>query len=250
MQIARFSIEKPLYTWLLILFCLFGGAAGYMSVGKLEDPVFTLKSALVITPYPGATAYEVATEVTEVIEAEIQQMDEIDFITSRNSPSVSVIEVTIKDTYGGDELPQVWDDLRDRVSDAAVTLPQGTLPSEVNDSFGDVFGLYYAVTTDGFTDSETWEIATFMRRELLSVQGVANVEVLGLPEEAIFVEPSTRSLTNLGIDPNVLVGAVANANSVVTTGEATNGRVETRIEAPTGDDSVREISALSFGFQG
>ncbi|MEM7521515.1 MAG: efflux RND transporter permease subunit, partial [Pseudomonadota bacterium] len=150
----------------------------------------------------------------------------------------------------GDELPQVWDDLRDRVSDAAVTLPQGTLPSEVNDSFGDVFGLYYAVTTDGFTDSETWEIATFMRRELLSVQGVANVEVLGLPEEAIFVEPSTRSLTNLGIDPNVLVGAVANANSVVTTGEATNGRVETRIEAPTGDDSVREISALSFGFQG
>ena len=97
MKIARFSIEYPIYTWLFMLFALFGGAFGYLSVGKLEDPTFTLKSALVITPYPGATASEVAAEISEVLEAEIQQMDEIKTVTSRNTFGSSVIEVEVED---------------------------------------------------------------------------------------------------------------------------------------------------------
>ncbi|GFE63777.1 efflux RND transporter permease subunit [Litoreibacter roseus] len=250
MKIASFAIQKPLFTWLLMLFCFFGGAAGYISVGKLEDPVFTLKSALVITPYPGATASEVASEISEVIEAEIQQMDEIDTITSRNTPGVSVIEVEIRDTFGGDELPQVWDDLRDRVSDAQASLPPGALTPTVNDDFGDVFGIYYAVTSAGFNDAEIWEIATFLRREMLTVDGVANAELLGLPEEAIYVEPSTETLVNLGVDPNVLVDAVANADVVAPTGTADNGSRDLRVDAPEADDSVSDISALSFGVSG
>ncbi|MEL7213402.1 MAG: efflux RND transporter permease subunit [Pseudomonadota bacterium] len=250
MQIARLSIQKPLYTWLLILFCLFGGAAGYLSVGKLEDPVFTLKSALIITPYPGATASEVAIEVSEVLEAEIQQMDEIDFITSSNTPGLSVIEVTIQDTYDGSELPQVWDDLRDRVADAAGALPEAALPPTVNDSFGDVYGLLYAVSAPGYDDATIWDIASFLRRELLTVDGVANAQVLGLPEEAIFVEPSSEKLTALGVPPNVVIGAVSATDSVVPTGTADNDRSDVTITGPQPDDSVAEISALTFGFQG
>ncbi|MCC1495048.1 efflux RND transporter permease subunit [Cognatishimia sp. F0-27] len=250
MQIARFSIERPLYTWILILFCLFGGAAGYLSVGKLEDPVFTLKSALIITPYPGATASEVAIEVSEVLESEIQQMDEVDFITSTNTPGLSVIEVTIQDTYDGTELPQVWDDMRDRVADAIGDLPAGALPPTVNDSFGDVYGLLYAVTAPGYSDATIWDIATFLRREMLTVEGVANAEVLGLPEEAVFVEPSSEILTSLGVPPDVIVGAVSAADEVVATGSASNGRQDVRVQAPAADDSVGEISALTFGFQG
>ncbi|WP_227286945.1 efflux RND transporter permease subunit [Boseongicola sp. H5] len=250
MQIARLAIEQPLYTWLLILFCLFGGAAGYLSVGKLEDPVFTLKSALVITPYPGATAAEVAVEVSEVLEAEIQQMDEIDFITSANTPGLSIIEVTIQDTYDGTELPQVWDDMRDRIADALPALPDGALPPVVNDSFGDVYGLLYAVTAPGYSDADVWEIGTFLRRELLAVDGVANAEILGLPEEAIFVEPSGETLTNLGVPPDVIIGAVASANTIVPTGTAENLGRDLRVDAPALDDTVSEISALTFGFQG
>ncbi|WP_147111563.1 efflux RND transporter permease subunit [Tateyamaria sp. syn59] len=250
MQIARLAIQKPLYTWLLILFCLFGGAAGYISVGKLEDPVFTLKSALVITAYPGATAAEVAIEVSEVLEAEIQQMDEVDFITSNNTPGLSVIEVTIQDTYDGTELPQVWDDMRDRIADATGDLPAGALPPVVNDSFGDVYGLLYAVSAPGYDDATIWDIATFLRRELLIVDGVANAEVLGLPEEAIFVEPASDVLTALGVPPDVVIGAVSSADTVVATGTADNGRSDVRINAPQPDDSVGEISALTFGFQG
>ncbi len=250
MQIARLSIQKPLYTWLLMLFCLFGGAAGYLGVGKLEDPVFTLKSGLIITPYPGATAAEVAIEVSEVLEAEIQQMDEVDFITSTNRPGLSVIEVTIRDTFGGDELPQVWDDMRDRVADAQGSLPNGALPPTVNDSFGDVFGLLYAVSAPGYDDATVWDIATFLRRELLTVDGVANAQTLGLPEEAIFVEPSSEILTALGVPPSVVVGAVSSADEIVPTGTADNDRADVRITAPAPDDSVSEISALTFGFQG
>ncbi|MEJ6395524.1 efflux RND transporter permease subunit [Gymnodinialimonas sp. 2305UL16-5] len=250
MQIARFSIQKPLYTWLLILFCLFGGAIGYLSVGKLEDPVFTLKSALIITPYPGATAAEVAIEVSEVLEAEIQQMDEVDFVTSSNTPGLSVIEVTIQDTYDGTELPQVWDDLRDRVADAVGDLPAAALPPTVNDSFGDVYGLLYAVSMPGYDDATIWDVASFLRRELLTVDGVANSQVLGLPEEAIFVEPSNGILTALGIPPDVVIGAVSAADQVMPTGTADDGRSDVLVSAPEPDDSVSEISALTFGFQG
>jgi multidrug efflux pump subunit AcrB len=250
MQIARLSIEKPLYTWLLILFCVFGGIAGYAGVGKLEDPTFTLKSALVITPYPGASASEVAIEVSEVLEAEIQQMGEVDVISSRNIPGISVIEVEMKDIYDGNDLRQIWDDLRDRIDNARALLPDGTFPPTINDSFGDVFGLYYAVKTTGFSDAQIWEIATFLRREVLTVGGVANVEVFGLPEEAIYVEPSTQSIVNLGVDPATIFAVVGGSTALNPTGEASNSGRQVEIDAPEPDDSVSAIGSLSFGVDG
>ena len=250
MKIARTSIERPLYTWIFMLFCLIGGAVGYLSVGKLEDPLFTLKSALVITPYPGASAAEVSSEISEVLETEIQQMDEIKTITSRNTPGVSVIEIEVRDSYDGEALPQVWDDLRDRVSDAAADLPAGAEPSIVNDDFGDVFGIFYAVTAPGFTDAEIWEISNYLRREVLSVDGVANAQIMGLPEEAIFVEPDSDTVSNLGVDPGVILNAVATADAVVPTGTAPSGATDLRVDAPTGEDSVDEIAGLSIGFGG
>ncbi|BDY17314.1 multidrug transporter AcrB (plasmid) [Sulfitobacter pontiacus] len=250
MKIARFSIENPLYTWIFILFALFGGVFGYLSVGKLEDPSFTLKSAIVATAYPGASAAEVATEISEVLEAEIQQMDEVKTVTSRNTHGLSVIEVEMQDEYDGTELPQVWDDLRDRVSDAASSLPSGAYPSQVNDDFGDVFGILYAVSAPGFSDSEIWEIATFIRRDLLTVDGVANVDIDGLPEEAIFVEPASQKMSQLGIDPSVIIGAISESTAINPTGFVETGDTNLRIDGPSGDDSVNEISALTFGFQG
>ncbi|SIT76255.1 Multidrug efflux pump subunit AcrB [Yoonia rosea] len=250
MKIARFSIEFPIYTWIFMLFAIFGGAFGYLSVGKLEDPTFTLKSALVITPYPGASASEVATEISEVLEAEIQQMDEVKKVTSRNTQGSSVIEVEVEDQYGGDELPQIWDDLRDRVADARAHLPSGALPSIVNDDFGEVFGILYAVSAPGFSDAEIWEMATFLRRDLLTVEGVANVEIRGLPEEAIFVEPSSQIVSSLGIDPGVIINAISTSTAINPTGFVTNGSANLRIQGPSAEDSVREISGLTFGFQG
>ncbi len=248
--IARVSVTRPIYAWIAILFALVGGTFGYVNVGKLEDPIFTLKSALVITPYPGATAAEVAIEVSEPLESEIQQMGEVDHITSRNAPGISAIEVEIGDRFDGGDLPQIWDDLRDRVENARALLPDGALPSTVNDDFSDVYGIYYAVSAPGYSDADIWEIASFLRREVLTVDGVSNAQLLGLPEEAIFVDVDNQIVNSLGVPPGAVLGAIAAATEIVPTGTADQPGRSLIIDAPRGDDDVAELAGISLGLDG
>ena len=246
MKIARGSIDRPLPTWIIILICLAGGIWGFLSLGRLEDPAFTIKQAVVETHYPGASAQQVAEEVSEPLESAIQKLSEVDRIASVNRPGVSQIEVYIKSEFDGSELPAIWTRLRARIGDAAQRLPPGVQPSRVNDRFGDVFGIYYAVTADGFTDAEKHRLATFLRRELLAVGGVADVGIGGLPEEAIFVEPKLALAANLNVAPQVIAQAIANANSVVDAGSTDTAR----IAAPAGSDTVSEIAGLAVGVGG
>ncbi|MBM3604593.1 MAG: efflux RND transporter permease subunit, partial [Alphaproteobacteria bacterium] len=249
-SIARASIDKALITWILMLGCLLGGIWGFATIGRLEDPAFSIKTAVVVTQYPGASAEEVAREVSEPLESAIQQMGEIDVISSTNTPGMSRITVDVEMTYGPDELPQIWDKLRNRVQDAQGSLPQGAGTPFVNDAFGDVFGLFYAVTTPGFSDAEIHEIATFIRRELLVVDGVANVDVDGLPEEAIHVEPNPALLANLGLPNSAITNAIASADNLAPSGAIRQDGQRTQIAPPLGSGSVEEISTLTIGLGG
>ena len=246
MNIARFSIEKPIFTWFLILTCLFGGIWSFTALGRLEDPAFTIKTAAIVTHYPGATAAQVALEVSEPLESAIQKMSEVERIVSINTPGQSLLEVEIKENFGGDALPAIWTKLRARVSDAGRFLPPNVTQPYVNDSFGDVFGIYFAVTATGFSDGEKHELATHLRREILTVKGVADVDVSGLPEEAIYVQPNLSLLSNLGVPPLAIVDAIANSNSVVPSGDV-DGVV---LRAPLGSDSVTDVARLSVGAGG
>ncbi len=250
MRIARASIDRPLYTWLIILIALFGGIWGFLSLGRLEDPAFTIKNAVIVTQYPGATAEQVALEVSEPLESAIQQMGEVDTITSLNQPGQSLIEVEIKSTYDGSELPAIWTRLRAKVRDAARGLPSGVNQPYVNDGFGDVFGLFYAVTAEGFSDAEKHELATFLRRELLTVDGVADVEVQGLPQEAIFIEPDLSISVNQNVPIQAINEAIANADSVNSSGSVRSENDRTTILTAEGSDSVSAIAGLSVGSQG
>lgn len=250
MNLARYSINTPIFTWIIILAALLGGIWGFLSVGRLEDPAFTIKQAVVVTPYPGASAEEVAREVSEPLETAIQQMEELDFLESVNTPGQSLINVVIKSTYGGPDLDGIWRDLRNRVADAAQGLPEGAGAPYVNDAFGDVFGLYYAVTAPGLSDTELHGLARSLRREILAIDGVANVEVAGLPEEAIFVEPIPAVSFNAGVSPNALLGAITAANSLSDGGTVRDGRTTTRILGPAGTDSVTDIANLSIAAGG
>ena len=247
-SIARGSIERPIYTWILILILFFGGIWGFFSIGRLEDPAFTIKNAVIVTQYPGASAEQVATEVSEPLESEIQKMGELKTITSVNRPGVSTIEVEIKSTYDGTELPQIWTDLRNRVGDAR--LPSGAGAPYVNDSFGDVYGLFYAITAEGFSDAEKHQLAIFLRRELLAVEGVADVETAGLPDEAIFVEPDVARAVNQNIPPTALASAISEADSVSQAGTIERDGSRTVIERPQGEDTVSAIAGLTVGVQG
>ncbi|KUF10685.1 efflux RND transporter permease subunit [Pseudoponticoccus marisrubri] len=250
MSIARASIDKALITWILMLSCLLGGIWGFATIGRLEDPAFTIKNAVIITQYPGASAEQVAREVSEPIESEIQKMGEIDFITSSNKPGVSRISVNIESTYDGSELPAIWTKLRNRVKDAERNLPPEAGEPIVNDTFGDVYGVFYAVTAPGFTDAEVHEIAEYFRRELLAVEGVADVALAGLPSEAIYVDANTSITTNLGIGPNTIAGALSNTDSRSAAGSVSQNGQDIRIQAPEGSDTVDEIANLTIGVGG
>lgn len=250
MNIARISIENPLLTWIIILGCALGGLWGFTSLGQLEDPSFTIKTAVVVTSYPGASAAQVASEVTEPLESAIQKIGEVDLITSVNRPGLSQINVDIKPTVGSEELPGVWTRLRARISDNASQLPAEAGTPFVNDSFGDVFGIYYAITADGFSDAERYELARFLRRELLTVEGVADIEVSGLRDEAIFVEPNLSLSVNQNFPPTALVGAISTANSVGAVGRIMGPDSKISIQAPDGSDSEADIANLSVGVNG
>ncbi len=248
MEIARASINRPLITWLLILGCLLGGIWGFFSLGRLEDPAFTIKTAVVITEYPGASAQQVAREVSEPIESEIQKMAEVKEVRSVNQPGLSRVTVDMKDQYDGTELPEIWTKLRNRVGTAR--LPSGAGVPFVNDAFGDVFGIYYAATAPGFSDAEIYELATFLRRELLTVEGVADVNLSGVPNEVIYVEPDLVVSTNQNVPPAAVEQAIANADSVVDGGSLQSVEGRTLIQGPEGNDSVQEIAGLTVGVGG
>ncbi|WP_264214609.1 efflux RND transporter permease subunit [Leisingera thetidis] len=250
MDIARGSINRPLYTWLIMLAALFGGIWGFLNLGRLEDPAFTIKSAVIATQYPGASSAQVALEVSEPLESAIQKMGEVKLITSVNRPGQSLIEVEMQDIYDGSELPGIWTKLRAEIRDAARSLPDGVSEPYVNDGFGDVFGLFYAVTAEGFSDAEKHELATFLRRELLTVDGVADVEIAALPDEAVFVEPKMAVAVNQNIPIEAISNALATANSVRPAGSLDAGPAETRLRPPEGSDSVSEIAGLTIGSQG
>ncbi|MEM9436974.1 MAG: efflux RND transporter permease subunit [Pseudomonadota bacterium] len=248
MDIARGAINKPIYTWLLILGCLFGGYWGFETLGRLEDPAFTIKIAVVATPYPGASAEEVAIEVSEPLESEIQKMGEVEEIETLNQPGISIINVEMQDIYDGTELPELWTKLRNRVNDAE--LPDGALAPTVNDTFGDVYGLFYAVSAPGYSDAEIHRLSSFLRRQVLVVDGVKDVSLSGLPEEAIFVEPDLSLTTSLGIAPAAIASALVEADEVVDGGTIIGDEGRQLIQRPTGSDTTTAISALSIGVGG
>ncbi|MBC7132264.1 MAG: efflux RND transporter permease subunit [Roseovarius sp.] len=249
-SIAYGAIQRPVAVWLGILFCLLGGLWGLANVGRLEDPSFTLKTALVFVPYPGATAEEVEEEVADVVENALQQMRQLDRVESKSMPGMAQITVEIDMRYGPDEIPQVWDEMRRRIGDVRGELPDGARDPIINDDFGDVYGLFYAVTTQGLTPAEQRDLATMLRRGLVTVDGVAKVEVQGLIEEEITIAIDPARLEGLGVPPDQLIGVIASENKVFANGEITADTARIALSVPPGYATVEGIEALRLGAAG
>jgi len=244
MNIAEYSIQKRYVTWFFTVFLIIGGVFAYKGLGKLEDPAFTIKTAVVTTAYPGATPKEVEEEVTEVIERAAQQMGQVDKVRSLSQEGVSLVYVDIKDTYTAKDLPQIWDELRRKINDVQEQLPPGTSRSLVNDDYGDVYGVYFALTGEGYSYRELEDFADYLRKELLLVPGVASVEVTGIQKEAIYVEISRTKLSQLGISMEELFQVLKAQNFVVPSGKVRAGAEYIRI-TPTGEfSSVEQVGAL------
>lgn len=234
MSIAEYSIKNYVITLLTVVVLIAGGITAFERLGRLEDPEFTIKTAMVFTKYPGATPTEVEQEVTDKIESAIQKLSYIKEITSKSYPGVSEVTVEIKPNFTKNDLPQIWDELRRKVSDIQSELPPGTLPSIVNDDYGDVFGLFFAITGEGFSYRELKEFAKYLQKEILLLDNVAKAIFTGEQQEQIFIEISQAKLSQLGISPNFIYSILESQNLVSESGSVKIGEQYIRIN-PTGN---------------
>ncbi|MEQ8857549.1 MAG: efflux RND transporter permease subunit [Pseudomonadales bacterium] len=249
-DIASFSIERPLYTWLIILACCFGGLYGMNSVGRLEDPAFPIKNAYIITPYPGASALEVEQEVTDLVEAALQELPALDTLTSKSLPGRSEVQVELLQIYGDDDIPQIWDELRRRVEEASRQLPPGALPPLVEDDFGDVYGILYAVFAPDYSAAEIRDMSNFLSARLRLVPGVAKVATAGEPIEAIHVELDQQRLARLGLPADLVLASIGAENRVVAAGSVSYGDRRLRMAPELAFDTVDDIRDMRIGRPG
>ncbi|HHH39050.1 MAG TPA: efflux RND transporter permease subunit, partial [Sedimenticola sp.] len=233
MNLAAFALRNRVTTVVLTLVLLLGGISSYNKLSRLEDPEFTIKEALVITPYPGATAREVETEVSDKIELAVQQLGQLMEVESRSVQGLSTVTVRIKKKYRREDLPQVWDELRRKVGDVQSQLPPKAGPSVVNDDYGDVWGVFVALYGPEYSYAELKETAKLLRRELSLVQDVSKVELWGDRTEAVYVIPDRDRMSQLGVRPIQIIRNLRDKNVVVDAGRAQVGQAYLAI-SPTG----------------
>jgi multidrug efflux pump subunit AcrB len=242
MNIGEYSVKTPVVSWLLIIVLVGGGIWGFQSMGKLEDPAFTIKLAKIITLYPGATAQQVQDEITYHIEDALQRMEQVKHIKmSISRPGMSDILVEFKDNYRAVHFPNIFDELRRKIADMRDKLPPGARDPMIIDDFGDVYGIYLALTGEGYTWRDLWDFADQLKRELVLVPGVRKIVIGGEQKEVVYVKISRARLGELGISPGQIAQVLQSQNVVADAGKVKVGDEYLRIE-PTGEfTSVRTI---------
>jgi multidrug efflux pump subunit AcrB len=218
-NLSRWALEHPALTRYLMVVLLVLGVAAYFQLGQDEDPPFTFRAMVVRVFWPGATAQQVAEQVTDKIERTLQEVPYSDVIRSYSKPGEALIILQIKDSSRAHEVPNVWYSVRKKVGDMRGTLPAGVVGPFFNDEFGDVYGVIYALEADrGYSYAEVKTFADDVRQQLLRVQDVAKVELFGVQDEKLFVEISQKRLAQLGLDLNQVLAQLGQQNAVESAG--------------------------------
>lgn len=248
MNIAQYTIAKRTSVWVIVALMLLGGYISYLKLGRFEDPEFVIRQAVIATPYPGATAQEVADEVTDAIEGAVQSLQEVKEITSVSKQGISEVTVEIKREFSNTEgeLQQVWDKLRRKIEDAQRALPPGAAPSIVNDDFADVYAQFYAVTGDGYSDKQLQDYVDSLRRELVLVPGVSKTATFAEKSEAIFVEFSNDRLAKFGLSAQQVYQVLEKQNVVTVAGAMDTDGMRVSVIPSSNISSFEELQSLQI----
>ncbi len=251
MKLTEYTIRNQTVSWMVILLLIGGGIYSFLNLGRLEDPAFTIKQAMIITQYPGASSLEVEEEVTLPIEDALQQLPYLDNVTSTSSNGTSQIMVEMKSTYRKEALAQIWDELRRKVNDMSGQLPPGVYPPTIIDDFGDVYGMFLAVTGDGYSYEELSDYADYLRRELVLVEGVGKVVVSGRRTEQIFLEVSRAKVAASGFSISAIQGLLSSQNLVNSAGDIRVGDEQIRVASKSSSgDGLASLGNLLIGNYG
>ena len=244
MNLTDFALRNRTLVIVLTLGALYAGFQSFNSLQRLEDPEFTIKEALVITNYPGATPFEVEEEVSDELERAVQKLGKIKKIESRNIPGQSTLTIEMRSTVPGTALPQVWDELRRKVGDAQSSLPPGAGPSLVIDDYSDVYGVFLALYGDEYSDRELYDVAKMLRKELVLVKDVAKVELFGVVSEAVYVEFDRERLSQISISPEAIQEQLVAEGIVFDAGMVPAGEEYLRIQPDSLINSSQDLGDI------
>ena len=217
-NISKWALEHPALTRYLLVVLLFLGTAAYFQLGQDEDPPFTFRAMALRVFWPGATAQQVAEQVTDKLEKTLQEVPYSDKIRSYSKPGEALIIFQVKDSSPPREMAQIWYTVRKKIGDIRGTLPGGVIGPFFNDEFGDVYGSIYALSADGFSYEELKEQADRVRQRLLKVPSVNKVAVFGAQDEKVFIEISQKRLAQLGLDFNTVLAQIGQQNAIESAG--------------------------------
>jgi multidrug efflux pump len=243
-NLSKWALEHPALTRYLMVVLMLLGFASYFQLGQDEDPPFTFRVMAIRVFYPGATAQQMNEQVVDKIEKTLQEVPLSDKIRSYAKPGEALIIFQIKDSGNPKEVPNIWYTVRKKVGDIRGTLPAGVQGPFFNDEFGDVFGVMYALKTDGFSYAEGKAFADDIRQRLLRVKDVAKVELFGQQDEKLYVEISQKRLSQLGLDLNAVIGQLGAQNAVEPAGVMATPLDMVQIRVGGQFDTLEQLKAM------
>ena len=242
MNISKWALNRGVLINAFVAVLIIGGLWAFTQMPKLEDPAVRVKQALVVATYPGASAHQVELELTDPIEKSIRQMPDIDHIESSSYADMTIITVELHPTVKDDELEQQWDLLRRKVENIKPSLPKGSQVMTVADDFGDVYGMFYALTGDGLSDRQLSDYAELIKREVLAIDGVTRVDIYGKRQECININLKEEKMANLGVLPTEVIQTLNGQNATSYAGYYDNGTRRIRV---TVDDKFRSVEDIA-----
>ena len=244
MDFGKWALNNTKLVSFVIVCLIVGGVVGYYNMSKFEDPVIKVKEAIVVATYPGASAHQIELEVTDRLEKAIREIREVDGIDSYSYNDYCLLDIELKSTTDNGSVEQVWDMLRRKVSDTRASLPAGVSDIRVQDDFGDVYGIFYALTSDGLSDKEMGDYAEFIKREFLDIEGVCRVDIYGKRTECINIELSQDKMSNLGVMPVEVIQTLNGQNKTVYSGYYDNGTNRIRVNVADKFNNTQDIGDM------
>ncbi|MFR9602701.1 MAG: efflux RND transporter permease subunit [Rikenellaceae bacterium] len=244
MNISKWALANSKLVYYFIAILAVGGILSYTNMSKLEDPAITVKQAMVVTTHPGASSYEMELQVTDKLEKAIYTMKGIEKIDSRSSADLSIITVNLDRTIPDKEIEQYWDILRRKISDAQSSLPEGSSTSVVIDSYGDVFGMFYALTSDGFSNEELTDYAELIKKRVQQIKGISKIELYGVKSPTIDISIYEDRIANMGISPTEVIQTLMGQNKTVYSGYFKSSEHRIRVNVNDKYRSAEELENL------
>jgi multidrug efflux pump subunit AcrB len=246
-NLSEWALKNRQLTVYMMMVAVIAGVFAFVGLGRDEDPPFTIKTMLVTAVWPGATMEETQTQLAERLERRLEETTGLDALRSITRPGMVTIFVDLAGDFPPDRIPGVWQEVRNTVGDMRHTLPEGTLGPFFNDSFGDVFGIIYGFTGDGFSSSELRDEVDMVRSQLLrQVDGIKKIEWIGVQDERILIELLPDRVAAMGLDYDQVFRAIAAQNAVRPAGVVTTGQENVAIRVSGGFGTVADLLDVSL----